>query len=72
MFRCQTTEHQENHAFVGLNARLAEGVRLVSRRSTLKAGIAGLAGLSLPQLLAAKEEAELEILHHAVAEIESG
>lgn len=56
MFRCQTTEHQENHAFVGLNARAAEGVRLVSRRSTLKAGLAGMAGLSLPGLLAAKEE----------------
>src|SRR6476646_11763248 len=57
MFRCQTTEHRENHAFLGLNARVAEGVRLVRRRSTLKAGLAGMAGLSLPGLLAAKEEA---------------
>jgi len=57
MFRCQAAEHQESHPFLGLNARVAEGVRLVSRRSTLKAGLAGMAGLSLPGLLAAKEEA---------------
>src|SRR4051812_46936466 len=57
MSRCQTAEHAQQHAFLGLNARVAEGVRLVSRRSTLKAGLAGLAGLSLPGLLAAKDEA---------------
>src|SRR2546423_13683061 len=57
MYRCQTTEHQETPAFLGLNARVAEGMRLASRRSTLKAGLAGMAGLSLPGLLTAKEEA---------------
>ena len=45
------------HAFTSWNARAAEGVRLVSRRSTLKAGVAGIAGLSLPTLLRAQEQA---------------
>ncbi|MGD9723935.1 MAG: DUF1501 domain-containing protein [Pirellulales bacterium] len=34
-----------------MNARAHEGVRVVSRRSVLKASLAGLAGLSLPELL---------------------
>jgi hypothetical protein len=45
------------HAFTSWNARAAEGVRLVSRRSTLKAGVAGIAGLSLPTLLRAQDQA---------------
>jgi len=45
------------HAFESWNARQAEGVRLVSRRSTLKAGVAGIAGLSLPTLLRAQDAA---------------
>jgi hypothetical protein len=48
------------HAFEAWNARTAEGVRLVSRRSTLKAGIAGIAGLSLPALLRARDTAAAE------------
>jgi uncharacterized protein (DUF1501 family) len=36
---------------------MAEGVRLISRRSTLKASVAGLAGLSLPGLLASRDAA---------------
>src|SRR5918994_4029659 len=47
------------HAFESWNARTAEGLRLVNRRSTLKAGIAGIAGLSLPALLQAREKATL-------------
>ncbi len=57
MFRCQRTQHDRDHAFVGWNARAAEGVRLIGRRSTLKAGLAGIAGLSLPGLLRAQDEA---------------
>lgn len=57
MFQCQRREHASDHAFVGWNARAAEGVRLVTRRSTLKAGLAGIAGLSLPGLLKAQDEA---------------
>jgi hypothetical protein len=57
MFRCERTQHEQDHAFVGWNARAEEGVRLVSRRSTLKAGVAGIAGLSLPRLLRAQDEA---------------
>lgn len=57
MFRCQREQHDQDHAFVGWNARAAEGVRLIGRRSTLKAGLAGIAGLSLPGLLRAQDEA---------------
>ncbi len=39
------------HAFGFLNARLRDGLTAVSRRSVLKAGLAGIAGLSLPELL---------------------
>ena len=43
--------HPRSHAFAFLNARQPEGLRVISRRSVLKAGLTGLAGLSLPQLL---------------------
>jgi hypothetical protein len=57
MPECDRRQHREQHAFTHFHARAAEGVRLVSRRSTLKAGIAGLAGLSLPALLRAQDDA---------------
>ena len=57
MHGCVRPQHIYQHAFHGLNARLAEGVRLISRRGTLKASIAGLAGLSLPALLASQDAA---------------
>ncbi|MCU0878668.1 MAG: DUF1501 domain-containing protein, partial [Pirellulaceae bacterium] len=54
---CQPLQHTRDHAFTHFNAREGEGVRLVTRRSTLKAGIAGIGGLSLPGLLAMNERA---------------
>lgn len=45
------------HAFTTLNARQYEGLTLVTRRGMLKAGMAGLAGLSLPALLQARAAA---------------
>src|SRR5204862_5536020 len=39
------------HAFAALNARRREGLTVPSRRGLLKAGLAGLAGLGLPELL---------------------
>lgn len=48
---------EEQHAFTGFNARRPEGLRLVSRRSTLKASLAGMAGLTFPALLRARSEA---------------
>ena len=45
------------HAFTDLNPRLREGLTVMGRRSMLKAGIAGMAGLSLPGLLEAKDAA---------------
>ena len=47
--------HTVDHAFHSLRAREREGVTVMGRRSMLKAGLAGMAGLSLPGLLHAKE-----------------
>ncbi len=43
--------HVHPHAFTSLNAHLREGLTLESRRNFLKAGLAGLAGLTLPDVL---------------------
>lgn len=45
------------HAFAGWGARSREGAALVSRRGMVKASLAGVAGLSLPQLLRTRAEA---------------
>jgi hypothetical protein len=45
------TGHSHRHAFASFNALQREGLALVSRRNLLKAGLAGVAGLSLPGLL---------------------
>jgi hypothetical protein len=50
-------EHSPTHAFVDLHPRVREGVNLYSRRSVLKASLAGLAGLTLPGLLRLKADA---------------
>jgi hypothetical protein len=47
----------DRHAFGSLNAREPEGLALVGRRGMMKAGLAGLAGLTLPRLLQARAEA---------------
>lgn len=43
--------HSHAHAFGSLRAREREGLVVSSRRNMIKAGLAGLAGLSLPELL---------------------
>src|ERR1043166_4926678 len=43
--------HRGDHAFWFLNGRAREGLTVFSRRSMLKASLAGLAGLTLPGLL---------------------
>src|ERR1041385_6403719 len=43
--------HRGDHAFWFLNGRAREGLTVFSRRSMLKASLAGLAGLTLPRLL---------------------
>lgn len=53
---CRPTAHAA-HAFESLNGRTREGLTVVDRRGMLKAGTAGLAGLSLPALLRARAEA---------------
>ena len=47
---CPVAQHG-GHAFAGFQGRTREGLYLHSRRSMLKAGMAGMAGLSLPMLL---------------------
>lgn len=46
-----------SHAFTDYHPRDPEGLTVFSRRNMLKAGLAGLAGLSLPGLLKAREQA---------------
>src|SRR5687767_6580319 len=46
-----------NHAFAGFHGRSREGLAVISRRGMLKAGLAGIAGLSLPELLRTRAEA---------------
>ena len=45
------------NAFANYYGRSREGVHVVSRRGLLKAGLAGVAGLSLPELLSMRAEA---------------
>src|SRR5262245_12706135 len=44
------------HAFTALQPRVREGLVVPSRRSFLKASLAGLAGLTLPELVRARAE----------------
>ena len=53
---CHRPQH-EQHAFGNLYGRDREGLTLLSRRGMLKAGLAGIAGLSLPELLRARAQA---------------
>jgi hypothetical protein len=48
--------HRHPHAFVDFHPRQREGLVLASRRNFLKAGLAGLAGLTLPDLLHSRAE----------------
>ena len=52
----QTHAHGDKHAFTFLNPRVREGLTVHSRRSVLKASLAGLAGLTLPGLLRLRAE----------------
>ena len=45
-----SSPHDHGHAFTFLNPRVREGVAVFSRRSMLKAGLAGIGGLTLPDL----------------------
>lgn len=48
--------HARRHGFTFLNGRAREGLTVLSRRSMLKASLAGFAGLSFPALLRARAE----------------
>lgn len=45
------------HAFTELHPRVREGVKVMSRRSMLKAGLAGVGALTLPELLRLRAQA---------------
>src|SRR4051812_10539225 len=47
--------HRHLHGFSNFNPLVPEGLTLLSRRNMLKASMAGLAGLTLPKLLRARE-----------------
>jgi hypothetical protein len=49
--------HNHQHAFSSFNARAREGLFLFSRRNMLKASLAGLAGLTVPDLLRLQAQA---------------
>jgi hypothetical protein len=49
--------HSHPHAFAAFRPLEREGLALVTRRNMLKASLAGLAGLTVPQLLAQRAEA---------------
>jgi hypothetical protein len=49
--------HAHEHAFRFFNAQDREGLMVLSRRNMLKASLAGLAGLTLPDLLRTRAEA---------------
>jgi hypothetical protein len=53
---CQKFAHRQ-HSFENFQGRSREGLTLTDRRGMLKAGIAGIAGLSLPDLLKAQAQA---------------
>lgn len=57
MSRARPHQHSPRHAFAHLNPRVREGLSILSRRSMLKAGLAGLAGPSLPLLLRLRSQA---------------
>lgn len=50
-YGCKGQDHASAHAFTLFNGRAREGVVAISRRGMLKASLAGLAGLTLPNLL---------------------
>jgi hypothetical protein len=53
---CHRPQHQQ-HAFGNFYGRDREGLTLLSRRGMLKVGLAGIAGLSLPELLRVRAQA---------------
>ena len=53
---CRSAVHQQ-HAFMNYYGMDHEGLTVVDRRSMLKAGLAGVAGLSLPEILRTRAEA---------------
>jgi len=57
MSEARPHQHSPRHAFAHFNPRAREGLTVFSRRSMLKAGLAGLAGLSLPMLLRLRSQA---------------
>src|SRR3954453_18582577 len=52
-----TRDHSHEHAFASLRPTEREGLVVASRRNMLKAGMAGLAGLTLPDLLRCRAQA---------------
>ena len=54
-----TLSHSHKHAFGNMNALCREGLVVSSRRNMVKASMAGMAGLTLPNLLQSRAEAAM-------------
>lgn len=52
-----SNRHSHRHAFESYHGRVCEGLSVSSRRGMIKNSLAGIAGLSLPQLLRSRAEA---------------
>ncbi len=57
MSHTRRQSHHHRHAFLDFHALEREGLTLLSRRNMLKAGLAGIAGLSVPGLLRQRAQA---------------
>lgn len=57
MFFGHHAQHSSGHAFGSFQGRTREGLMMLNRRGMLKAGLAGVGGLTLPDLLKARAEA---------------
>lgn len=55
---CNGRDHRQDHAFRAFRPLTREGLTIVTRRNLLKAGLAGIGGLSLPGLLRQRAEAK--------------
>lgn len=58
--------HNHQHAFPKFDARRQQGLNVISRRGMLTASLSGLAGLSLPQLLEARQRSSGSGGHRSV------
>ena len=65
---CESSHH-ERHAFQNFYGDVCEGLTVRSRRGVLKAGLAGVAGLSLPEIIILRRVLKLPLIAIFVATV---